>query len=257
MNAFIVWGIILVAVGTFLVTWGGIVRSRKDSADSAKASEAQLNAISRDLADLKGRPKSDLSEDAIKRVETDITKWAQDFGSKKQQRKLQVEQQLAAHQSAVDHSNELIRGYFQFFLTVLRTALASYAQESNGQLDIQLPEMPATLFSDQDAHYTGRVLFSPAVHWNISTMYDTQSPELAGPWFMITLIKTTPGGNSPKEHGELLVRFDQHVKFFYIRLQRDFLLAVPVHSQRQATTEYEATIKSILKSLIEFQLSQN
>jgi hypothetical protein len=88
-------------------------------------------------------------------------------------------------------------------------------------------------------------------------MYDTQSPEMAGPWFMITLIRMTQDGNNPKEHGELLVRFDQDVKFFYTRLQRDFLLAVPVHSQRQPTTDYEETIKSILKSLIEFQLSQN
>jgi hypothetical protein len=238
------------------MTYGGIVQSRRDSAASSKASEAQLDAISRDLADLKGRPKSDLSNDAIQRVEIDIAKWAEEFASKKQQRKLQVEQQISAHQSTVDHTNELIRGYFIFFVSVVQKALATYTADSAIKIEMDLPEISPTLFSDPDSRYEGRAIFSPTVYWNIHTFYDTQSPDLAGPSFIIVLLKSTADGKGVKEHGELMVRFSTDAKFFHIRLQRDFLLAVPIHSKRDETSKYEETLKSILKGLIEFQLSQ-
>jgi hypothetical protein len=253
MNAYLIWGIVVVALGTLLMTYGGIVQSRKDAAKSSD----KLDSISRDVADLKGKPKSDLSANAIKRVETDIAKWAKEFASEKQQRKLRVEEQLSAHQSAVDHSNELIRGYFQFFLTVLREALISYAKDAKSQVDLTLPEASPLLFSNPDSRYEGRVVFSPLVSWNIATHYNTQVPNLAGPSFIVTLIKSNDDGTNAKENGELMVRFSSDVKSFYIRLQRDFLLAVPTHSERKTTLEYEDTMKSILKSLIEFQLSQN
>ena len=251
MNAYIIGGAILAALGTILMTYGGFVQSRKDSAKS----DETLETISRDLVDLKGKPKSDLPSDAIQRVESDIANWAKDFATKKQQRTLQVERQISEHQSSVDHSNELVRGYFAFLISVIHKAIAAYNADSATRIDLSLlPEVSPTLFSDPAMRYEGQIKFSPNVRWLIMSNYDPSSPDLAAPMF--TIESESDDGKKTTRRGWLMLRFAADSKSFHLRLQQDFLLAVPIPSATKPTTEYGDTIKSILKSLIEFQLAQ-
>lgn len=256
MNIYLIAGAILLLAGTLLTTYGGIIQSRKDTAESAKKSEAQLVEISKDLADLKGKPKSELSDNAIQKVESDIAEWAKEFASKKQQRQLQVEQRISEHQSVVDHNNKLIQEYFIYFLSVIQKALAHYDADATYEINLELPDIPSRLFMDPDTRYEGRILFSPNVFWVISTFYNAQATDTAGPSFAVTLVKGMPDKNIVKEHGELLVGFSSDVQFFHIRLLGDFLLAMPMYTTPESTEEFEGNIKSILKTLIEFQLAQ-
>jgi hypothetical protein len=73
----------------------------------------------------------------------------------------------------------------------------------------------------------------------------------------MTLVKKTLSGNSRNEKGELALRFSSDGKSFFLRLQQDFLLAVPMEARFAPTTDYEERIRSVLISLIEFQLLQD
>jgi hypothetical protein len=92
-------------------------------------------------------------------------------------------------------------------------------------------------------------------------MSDPRSgPGVAGPWIIVSLLKKSPATDSPTEKGELLVRFAADMKSVFVRLQQDFLLAVPMESGDSTsypTSQYEVRIRDILLRLIEFQLLQD
>jgi hypothetical protein len=259
MNWYTITGIVIVAVGTLLMTYGGLFQTRKD----ASASERQLDNISRDLAELKGRPKSELSKDALARVERDIAKWAKTFASEKQQRKLILDQKRSEHDSSVEHTNALAREYLRFLMAVLRDAVTSYSSASGQTIAADLPEVPETVFSDDDPKrvYEGTISFSTHSSWTIHTMSDPRSgPDVAAPWIIVSLLRKSDGSDSPQEKGELMIRFSKDMKSFFIRLQQDFLFAVPMEAGNSAnyeTTEYEERIRNLLIRLVEFQLLQD
>ena len=252
MNWYIIGGIVCAAVGTFLLTYGGIYRSRSESRQSA----AQLEQISRDLAELKGKPKSDLSSDAVASVEKDIQTWARKFASDKQAKKLIADQKRSERESSLEHSNALAREYFAYFVTVIRDALASYVATNAGAVTFDLPEVSPTLFTGQNPNYAGTVVFSSNTSWSITTILDNRSPTFSQPWIVMRLLRQEPGGLK-KSKGDLDLRFAADGKTFWLRLQEDFALAVPTDESFKPATEYEQTIKSTLLGLIEFQLLQD
>jgi hypothetical protein len=74
------------------------------------------------------------------------------------------------------------------------------------------------------------------------------------------LLKKSHTSDSLVEKGELLVRFATDMKSVFVRLQQDFLLALPMKSGNSTsfpTTEYEDRIREILLRLIEFQLLED
>lgn len=256
MNGYIIAGIILVGIGTFLMSYGGVVQSRKDAVATSQASEKKLEEISKDLSFLKGKPKSELSSDALNKVESDLTKWAKAFASEKQRKKLQVEKQVEEHKSSVEHTNDLIRDYFSYFTSLIRVSLESYSKESGEAIALDLPNIMGNIFATPENGYTGRVNFSSNTSWVIRTHYDDQVPSLAGPTFLISLVKAKANGNSYQEYGELMIRFSKDAQTYFRRLQRDFLLAVPEHSSNKPIANFEDDIRNVIMALIEFQLSQ-
>lgn len=259
MNWYTISGIIIVAIGTLLMTYGGVFQTRK----AASASEQQLDDISRDLAELKGRPKSELSKDALARVERDIAQWAKDFASEKQQKKLALAHKRSEHDSTIEHTKTLAREYLGFLTAVLRDAVTSYSTASGQAIAMELPEITDTIFSENDpkSAYEGSISFSPRSSWKIRTMWDPRSgPDVAPPWIIVSLLRKSDGADSPQEKGELLIRFSTDMKSFFIRLQQDFLFAAPMESGNSAnykTTEYEERIRTLLVRLVEFQLLQD
>jgi len=257
MNWYIIWGVIFGGLSLLLLSYGGIFTSRRDS----KQSEKKLDQISRDLADLKGKPKSELSDDALSRVEKDVQKWAAEFATEKQKKKLVLDQRRSEHASSLQHSNALAKEYFVFVTTVLRDAVASYSATSGHSITMELPQVADSVFSEPDHPYDGTITFSPTSSWKIRSMSDPRSgPDVAGPWIIISLLKKPEIASSPQEKGELLIRFSTDMKSFFVRLQQDFLLAVPMESGNSAnypTTQYEDRVRNILIRLLEFQLLQD
>jgi len=235
----------------------GIFSSRSES----KRSENQLEQISRDLAELKGKPKSDLSKDALSRVEKDVQKWAAEFATEKQKKRLILEQRRSEHDTSLEHSNAVVREYFRFFVSVLRDAITSYSAASGHPIKTDLPEVSDAVFSEPDHPYEGTITFNDTSSWKIHSMSDARSvSDVAPPWIIISLLKKSSVADSPQEKGELLLRFSADMKSFFVRLQQDFLLAVPMESGNSAnypTTDYEDRIRNILIRLIEFQLLQD
>lgn len=57
MNWAIYAGIFIIAAGTLVLTYGGIIQNRKDTEQQSRASEAKLEEISRNLAELRENPR--------------------------------------------------------------------------------------------------------------------------------------------------------------------------------------------------------
>jgi hypothetical protein len=248
MNFYTILGLILVALGTVLMTYGGVFQARTDG----KSSEEKLDKISHDLADLRGKPKTELSEDAITRVEHDVEEWAKDFASDKQRRKLVIDQKRSDHDNIAEHTASLGRDYFAFALSVMRDALHSYSERSSVPITVNLPQVSDRLFADADVRYEGDVVFSRTHRWQIITLTTHDSNDVAPPMIIIRLIN----GISGREKGEFMLRFAADMKTFFIRFQQDFQLALSMDSTHKPITEYEPMTKSLLLKLIEFQLLQ-
>jgi hypothetical protein len=256
MNWYIVGGVISGALSLLLLSYGGIFSSRSES----KQSEKQLEKISRDLAELKGKPKSDLSKDALARVDRDVQKWAAEFATEKQKKRLIWEQQRSEHDISMEHVNSLAREYLRFFIAVIRDGITSYSATSGHQISIEMPDVSDAVYSDPDHSYGATITFSATSSWKIRTFFDPMAPPSMEPhWIIISLLKKTGAADSPRERGEFAVRFANDMKSFWVRTQQEFLLAVPIQSGSATypTTEYEDRIRIMLIKLMEFQLLQD
>jgi hypothetical protein len=254
VNWLIIVGIVVVAVGTLLLTYGGIFQNRKDTEQASKASETRLDQISRDLAELRGRPKSELPPDAIRRVEGEIKDWAATFASEKQKKKLALDERRLAHDNSLQHANTLAREYFAFAVSVLRDLVAKYPSES--KLIAKVPDVPGDLFVNPETRFEGDIQFSETMSWKIQAYTTQPYPDVGTTMILVYLFENHPPSKEVKERGEFMLRFNNTAQTFHIRVRGDFTLATPVETLSKPTTEYEATIKSILKSLFEYQLLQ-
>lgn len=255
MNWAIYAGIFIIAAGTLVLTYGGIIQNRKDTEQQSRASEAKLEEISRNLAELRGKPQSDLTPGSIARVEGEIEEWAETFASEKQRRKIQLEQHRSEQDSLSQHANTLAREYFEFFVSIIRNALASYAPTIPGQINSVMADIPKDLFLNPDSRYEATIGFPSSYSWDIAAYSTQPSPDVGSPIILLSLHEKK-ASNTPKERGELLLRFNRTSKTFHLRLSGDFNLATSVESTSKPTSEYEQTMKSILRSLIEYQLLQ-
>jgi hypothetical protein len=253
MNWLIIAGIVVIGVGTLLLTYGGIFQSRKDTERTSKASETRLDEISRDLAELRGKPTSELAPDAIPRVEGEIREWAETFASEKQRKKLLLEERRSKHDSSLQHANSLAKDYFVFFISVIREIVSSYP--SSLQSTVIIPEVPTDLFVNPETRFETDIRFSETSFWKIVAYTGQPSPDVGAPIILIYLLKQQ---NQPSkgENGEFMLRFNNTSQAFYLRIRGDFRLATPIESVSKPTTEYDQTIKSVLRSLIEYQLLQ-
>lgn len=250
MNYYIVSGIILTAIGTLLLTYGGLVQSQKDSDSNQKKADEQYHQISKDLSELKGIPKAELSYDAVRKVEIDVQNWAQSFVSDKDRLQSIQHSKIEQENRRLQSIERLSRDYFGFFTETLRQAINSYNQNLKTNIAIQLPELDPSLFGSKDSRFDGNITFPSGRRWIITACQTEPGPEIAAPIILINKFSSA----STVGQTELLLRFGKDMKRFHIRLQGDFSLFYGTGTVGGEISDYENSIKAVLRNLLEAEI---
>ena len=254
MNVYIIIGIILAALGTFILTYGGVVQSRKDAEKSERIAAEQYYELSKDIAELKGKPRAELSFEAVNKVENDVQKWAKAFVAEKDRLKNIHDNKLQEEERRLYSSHTLSRDYFSFLITTIKKAVDTYNKELNASIATEFPEISTNLFNSSDERFQGKVVYSNTAIWDIKAYLSSPSPDVSGPIILITGSDDPKMKTQTKEKTELLLRFGKDSENFHIRLTGAFLLAYGSHSINGKIEDYEETVKKIIKALFENQL---
>jgi hypothetical protein len=250
MNGYIIIGIVIIAVGTFFVQYGARLESKR----SGTKSEARLEQISQDLAELKGRPKSALSQESVLRVQEDVTAWAKDFATDRQTKELTFKQRKLEQEQAAQHANALAREYAVFFVNVLRDTLQSYQKIAGQQITYELSEVPSNLFDNRNASYSGNIVFSSTRRWVISAFATTSTPDVGGPWVNVDLVTKHADSKNESSAGDFFFRFSPDSTRYFLNVRGEFGAAYSTPSFTDATASFDGRIKGVVKTLVENEL---
>ena len=250
MNVYIGFGIVFIALGTLLLSYGSVFQARRDS----QAAEQRLRQIAQDVAELRGRPQDELSDDAITKVEGEVREWAREFLTDKSQRKLQYDKRRTIEDERRASAHRLALQYFRFLVVTLREAAASYGQDLGREIPAVLPEPDTELFTDAAAHYSGEVTFGDSAAWVLRAQLSEPTPDVSAPQILLSLMETHPDGGDAKAAGEILLRFGPDSRTFHLRVRGAFALAFGNSGVTEPADKYEPTIKALIRSVLEGQL---
>ncbi len=255
MNWYIISGLIIIAIGTGLLTYGGVWQSRKDAAPSNEASMEKLDQITRDVSELKGRPKSELSARAIEHVEGDIEEWVRQFGTDSDVRKLALNQRSHEAQTSAEAGCALGRDYFAYCVSLIRAALPEYKASTSKEFDWELPEVPEKLFIDPSLRYDGVVNFSATEQWQIEAFCNSAFPDISSTMVSVFLREKSKESQW-KRVGQLRLIFyaAENSKNYSLVLTGAWRGLYSPSEFTEPTSKYEKTINAIVRNMIESQL---
>lgn len=248
MNGWVWVGIIVIAiggaVGTILINYGNSL----DASRSSIESKAAIDSISRDLAELRNRPKSQITEEAVERVQGDVDSWAKEFASNKERRELAFKQEQTEHDQALRHANDLARGYTNFFIVVLRDALDSFARHAALKVTYDLPDVPSNLYDDPTANYHGSVTFGDDRRWAIRAWNPSASTGAPGPWVNVDLVV---GKDSSQKSATFFFRISPDAKSYSLILRGEFAAAYTSPTVHPTMEDFESSIRGLVKAAVE------
>jgi hypothetical protein len=163
MNLFILCGLALIAVGSGLTIYGGIVVNRKDSLALEDKVEKVLAEVA--VAKKDANPKERESLDAI---EKEFLSWAADFHKNKNSRQLQLEQEkLDVSQREIKYSSQA-HAPFTFLINCAKQIVLAYQQESKQSLQLDLTPIPENMYTDAGSVVIGTLKFRPQLIWKFA-----------------------------------------------------------------------------------------
>jgi len=171
MNLFQIGGILVIAVGTILLTYGSQLASKIEKDDTNDMIERKigetLEAIENVQSNEKAQSKSGDSDSipsSIMKIEGEFTEWANDLLEGRGRSRIQVERSRLDSESLEIVNSGKLRPLFDRAIGVIRGASNAYGGAANLPIETNLPDVPENIYREE---YRGSVTFPHAWRWVI------------------------------------------------------------------------------------------
>ena len=164
MNAYIIVGILIIALGTGLTLYGQHIKSKSDSSILQEKVENVLKSID----ETKKGEKDEATTGKMQQIEQEFRTWATEFLKDREQKKVaQAKNQLDSVDEQFKVSNE-VKPVFEYVLKTIESLARSYNAESGQKVQIDFPSIPPNLYSQAANKYSGKVIFPSKVVWRVT-----------------------------------------------------------------------------------------
>src|ERR1700693_310217 len=250
----LLFGAWLTAGGTWLTHNGSRLdaeQMKKDNERDRRELDAKIQNILVALNAAKAEENRLLTEEKIKGFSKDVLQWADDFERRKPdtQRELQQER-LAATQQEIQISGDSTQ-LFSFVLQFIQRTLEAYQKKTGETFKVSLPAIPQNFYDPQINNPTRTIQFTGDAQWQFSVNAYPPAQEQNQPMLYINF-RSSDGRN-----GQLWIRRSPDGKKF--NAGGSGSLPVPNAANffgDYEMTDYEERLSTVLRRLIEGQLSQ-
>ena len=157
-------GIVLVAAGTALTIYGGILQNRRVSAETTEVVTAKVEEVFDQISSIKDESDPKRAE-SITRIEDAFTKWADSFISERSKKRIEFDRnQLSSKEAEIDltaESTPLVSLVFD----VIGRLVRSYNEKTGEEIRATLPsEFPENMYREP---VEGTVEFTSEIVWKV------------------------------------------------------------------------------------------
>jgi hypothetical protein len=164
MNAYIIVGILIIALGTGLTLYGQHIKSRGDSSILQEKVENVLKSID----ETKKGEKDEATAGKMQQIEQEFRTWATEFLKDREQKKVALaKNQLDSVDEQFKVSNE-VKPVFEYVLKTIESLARAYNAESGQKVQVDFPTIPSNLYTQAAEDYSGKVIFPSKVVWRVS-----------------------------------------------------------------------------------------
>lgn len=262
MNVYIVCGFILTAagplIGGLLIHHGNGLQARSDldaqSNKLSKEANERIQPILRDLQTLKGMPPSELSFDAVAKVENDVKSWADEFVENGYVLQKAYESTSKERREKADAEKSKILDYFNFFIATLRVAIDAYNKIEGIDITYQLPDASIDILTNNTNHYRGIVSFNSKIQWKLGGIQSGGGGNVS-PYIInmdSNVDSTRPKGDEGKS--QMHINFAEAATKFRITKHGDFQAAFPKSDAFFPAEQFESEVREFIKKSLEWQI---
>ena len=166
MNWITIFGIIFLAIGTFMTIYGPTLNSNKDAEDIKE----QISKFSEKLEQAKMDTNPNTKPvDPVKlnKIESEFDEWAKKFINEKAARRLELERKnIDAKEREIELSEAWYPIYSKLFNDI-QDYLEAYNVNSGDKIEYNFPSLPTNLFSEKMVHLHCTISFQPKRNWDI------------------------------------------------------------------------------------------
>lgn len=157
-------GIILVAAGTALTIYGGILQNRLDSAETTEVVTEKIEEALDQISSIKTEIDPKRAE-SITEVEDDFTKWADSFISERSKRRIEFDRhQLSSRESEITLTAESAP-LVSLVFDVIGRLVRAYNEKTDENIRATLPsEFPENMYRES---VEGTVEFTSEITWKV------------------------------------------------------------------------------------------
>jgi hypothetical protein len=167
-----IWGIIINAIGTFLIIYGPEKNTNKEN----KEIKDKLEEFGKKLENVKKENLTfEVKENKIEELENEFTEWAKNFISNQDEKKLEIEKFEINLREEKVKLNQKWRPFYIYFFENLIKIITAYNSANNTQKIsiIENPSFPANIYNETYKYYNESkyfriiVKFKDKLYWKI------------------------------------------------------------------------------------------
>jgi len=251
MHPLIVLGIIIIAIGTFILYLGSMRQSNQVNEEIQK----KLNMTSDKIDSLKKDP--GINKESINEIDDEFNSWAKDFTNNKNAHQLNFEKENLDIQKKQNDLSIEWRPMYIYFTQTLKNLLDAFNQNNDWKIVYSIPELPNNLFSEEFQNYVIKLKFNDRQSM-LMAFFSSRSTAL--PNIYIANIYNKNIFEKEKKYsvtdvglGGLTISPDIEVNEIRIYIIEHYYPLLKLKGD-YSLKDYEKSIKEILKTIIEYKI---
>ena len=254
MNIYIISGIILIIVGTFLAVFGSILQGEKSASADFLSQQQQYENLAQKIDSLKQKRADHITTKQIAEIQKEFMEWIDSGSLEEGNKRHELQSKIVEMEQKHADLSEKWRHVYEYFYQVLETTLQEYNSAGITNAVYEIPELPSNLFSTEGSNYTVKVTFSTGKEWhirhNVSNNQDSSTlPKI--------IFQFGEHGDSPMRF-KLWITMILNVKQNRMRIKKagpmvavleDIPSQISIRSYR-----YRSIFRELTRSLIEYEL---
>lgn len=243
MNIYIVFGIIIIGLGTLLIYYG----SGKNDKQSQKEITDKIEDTQKKIEQLKSD--SNVNQTELTKVENEFDKWAEEFIGCKEKKKLELEKTIIGNKESRINLNSFWRPQLKEYLIETKKLISAYNSKANDSIQLEIPDLPDNIFLSNSNPYKAKITFRPDIIWEISIVPANNFSQKEMVDFQIKIIKDTLQKYDSDTEELAIVLNEKRIQIVILKNTRLNLKNIP------EIFEYtDGRLKEIARLLVENQL---
>lgn len=258
-------GIIIVGIGTFVLTFATLHFAKKDNDKTKKQFEKMINSIKTEIISVKSMNNLAVEKkDKIENIENDFLKWAENFTNQKALIELEFKkEEIERITYEIEISNRL-RKYAEYFIQCLSQLIDAYNNENKINLLYDFKPIPQNLFVIENKDFIGYLKFHKNLFWlfNLSVIEHTEDKADISLNIEINVIEEDFNlfkNNGLKSlylycHHDLYIHFFEKSNSILINNKTTERFKRLKLNQKYMLSDYKTSLTLIIKKILEYQL---